>query len=255
MITDDDLRERFDLATREVPVGPGLTTSISRGRRARRRRRAGLVGGAAAGAAAVAVVAGIAFGGSDADTDLVATDQPTGGSRSGPEDFVAGTDHDELVEAVVARHLPALPRPDDVYPSDWDHDGPMPDTQFADATDWQAAYTVSQTEDLLVVSGYAPPGEDPDPGCPDDQPSGGEIGCHRTRGPGGWITDNTYQGAGGYVFYSTYVTPAGFATTALQTVTATSWDEALERRAFTAAELRPLVTDGDLGFPLPASRR
>lgn len=251
MTTDSELRERFALATQDVPAGPDLETSILRGRRARRRRRAGLVGGAVAGVAAAAVVAGVALGGTGSGTDRVATDPAP--NRAG--DFVAGTDHDELIQRVVARHLPALPRPDDVYPSDWDHAGPMPDAQFVDATDWQAAYTVAPAEELLVVSGYAPPDEKADPGCPEDRPTGGEIACHRTRGPDGWITDEAYTSGDAYVFYSTYAVRSGFTTTVLETVTASSWDDALDQRAFSAAQLHPLVTDAELVFPLPASRR
>ncbi|WP_296606835.1 hypothetical protein [Nocardioides sp.] len=251
MITDSELREHFALATDDVPSGPDLETSINRGRRSRRRRRAGLLGGAVAGMIAAAAVAGIALSGSGTGSDLVATDP----APSGAADFVSGTDHDQLVERTVARHLPSLPRPDDVYPSDWDHRGPMPDADFADATDWQAAYTVSPTEELLVLSGYAPPGEKADPGCPGGRTTSGGIGCHRTPGPDGWITDDAYTTGDAYVFYSTYVVRSGFTTTVLETVTASSWDEALDRRAFVPDDLHPLLTDADLAFPLPASRR
>lgn len=255
MITDSELREHFALATRDVPAGPDLETSISRGRRTRRRRRAGLVSAAVAGVAAAAAVAGITLSGSGSETDLVATDPPPSSAPATDGSFVAGTDHDELLEQTIARHLPSLPRPDDVYPSDWDHRGPMPDADFADATDWQAAYTVSPTEELLVLSGYAPPGEKADPGCPGGRTTSGEIGCHRTPGPDGWITDDAYTTGDAYVFYSTYVVRSGFTTTVLETVTASSWDEALDRRAFVPADLHPLLTDADLAFPLPASRR
>lgn len=251
MITDSELREHFALATNDVPSGPDLELSISRGRRSRRRRRAGLLGGAFAAVTAAAAVAGIALGGSGSGSDLVATDP----LPSGAADFVSGTDHDELVEQTIARHLPTLPRPDDVYPSDWDHRGPMPDADFADATDWQAAYTVSPTEELLVVSGYAPPDEKADPGCPEGRPTSDEIDCHRTRGPDGWITDDAYTTGDAYVFYSTYAVRSGFTTTVLETVAASSWDDALDQRVFVPADLHPLLTDADLAFPLPTSRR
>ena len=41
----------------------------------------------------------------------------------------------------MAEHLPALPEPNDVYPSDSETAGPLPDDAFARATEWQAVYT------------------------------------------------------------------------------------------------------------------
>ena len=85
-----------------------------------------------------------------------------------------GTQIDETMEAVIAEHLPGLGAATDVYPSDWDHNGPMPDADFADATDWQAAYDLSADEELLVFMGWPKPGEPPPTKCPE---------CEMTRCP------------------------------------------------------------------------
>ena len=78
---------------------------------------------AALGLAALAVVGMGAVGvrvvtGDDSSTvrqDAPVAEAPAPAS---PGDFVPGTDIDEKLAAVVAAQLPALPAPDDVYPSD-----------------------------------------------------------------------------------------------------------------------------------------
>jgi hypothetical protein len=237
MTIEQELREQLDRATQDVPTGPDLTTSLTRGR-TRRRQRSGLVagGGLVAGAAAAAVVLVVAVGGTPDDTRTPVATDPTD-SASAPDDgsFVSGTDVDETLEAVVARHLPSLGRADDVYPSDWDHRGPMPDADHADATDWQAVYTVSPHDQLLVIMAYPEPGEDVTPGL---------------------TADDSYQDdEGHYTFYSSYVADSGFTVNALETVAASSYQQAVAQRVLSGEELRPLVTDPELTFPFPASRQ
>jgi hypothetical protein len=237
MTIEQQLRDQLDRATQNVPTTPDLGTSLSRGR-ARRRRRGGLVAGAGlvAGTAAAALVLVAALGGTSHDAGApVATDPTSGAPAVDDGSFVSGTDTDERLEAVVARHLPGLGRADDVYPSDWDHRGPMPDADHADATDWQAAYTVSPRDRLLVIMAYPKPGEDVVPGV---------------------IADDSYQDdEGHFTFYSSYVSDSGFTVNALETVAATSLQQAVAERVFTGQDLRALVTDPELTFPFPASRR
>ncbi len=56
---------------------------------------------------------------------------------------------------MVAGHLPSLPAPDDVYPSDSHTAGPMPDADFASAEDWQAAYTLADGHGFLLMTALA----------------------------------------------------------------------------------------------------
>jgi hypothetical protein len=245
MTLEQQLREQLDRSTADVPTVPDLAATLGRGR-ARRRRRGLLTtaGGAAGAAVAAAVVVSVLAGGSVApgERERVATDPAattpsttTPSTTAGSGDFVAGTDRDEILARVVARHLPSLGAPDDVYPSDWDHAGPMPDADHADATDWQATYPIDAHTRLLVFTGYGPPDE--------QQPQAG-------------LTHSRYSNGETYVFSTSYaVAGSSFTAVALENVTADSWRQAASRRTLDAGTVDRLVADGDLAFPLPASRR
>jgi hypothetical protein len=259
MTIEQQLREQLERSTQDVPAGPDLAVSVSRGR-ARRRRRGMLLagGGLVAGTAVAALLLVVAVGGtSDRTGTQIATDPTTSApGAAGDGSFVTGTALDELLEAVVARHLPALGRPDDVYPSDWDHAGPMPDADHADATDWQAVYTAGPHDRLLVIMGWPKPGERAASGCAGGTPGAAQPACHRERLPGGGsVTDQSYRSDEGYTFYSSYVAGSGFTVNALETVTAGSWDRAVAGRVLASQDLGALVTDPRLTFPMPASRQ
>ena len=73
-------------------------------------------------------------------------------ARASPTDYVPGTDIDTRMADVIAEHLPSLPAPDDVYPSDSHRPGPLPDADFARAEDWRATYTLDGSELLVIAS-------------------------------------------------------------------------------------------------------
>jgi len=177
MTAEQLVRDQLDRATRDVAGGPDLAASIRLGRRQRLRRRAGLALAAVAVVGAGAVGVGTALSG---DSPTTARDNPAtdAGVADAPraEDYVPGTDIDERMAATVAAHLPELPAADDVYPSDADHRGPMPDAEFAQATDWQAAYTTPSSQ-VLVIMALAE--EVTQPFACD--------GCTATRAPGGTL--------------------------------------------------------------------
>ena len=92
-----------------------------------------------------------------------------------PADFVPGTGIDEALAAVVAGHLPSLPAPDDVYPSDSHTAGPMADVDFASAEDWQAAYTLPDGHSFLLMTALASEGPFSCQDCERHPASGGTI--------------------------------------------------------------------------------
>ncbi|GAA2124138.1 hypothetical protein [Nocardioides bigeumensis] len=255
MTTEQLLRTHFDETTREVRGGPTLQASLNAGRRGRRRT---LVAGAAGSALAVAVVATtgvLVSGGSPPSADAPATD-PAGAPAAAPavEDIVADADLDELLQTVVVDHLGDTPRLKlvDVFPSDWDHNGPMPDADHADATDWQAAYTVGDTDMLLFV-GYPMPGEPALDNC-SDAPDG--SACSPVAG--GLVVENgSLVADGGPVrFTTTYVgARPGVVVNLIETVPGVDVETASSQRVLTRDGVLATVTDPRLTFPLPKSRR
>lgn len=255
MSLEQHLRDQLDRATRDVVGGPDLATAVTDGRTGRRRRHL-VRGGVAVAALAVGGVlaASVLPLGSDGSTPTAADPTSAASSSSSVDGgFVEGTDIDEMLERIVERHVPTLDRPDEVYPSDWESRGPMPDADHADATDWQATYTASTDEQLLVFMGYPPPDEPTSSGCEGVRRSSGQPDCSSTRLPnGGSVTDDAYTTEGSYVFYTVYVSPSGFTVDALETVTASSWQQAADRRQLDYQILGELVTDPKLTFPAPS---
>ena len=80
--------------------------------------------------------------------------------------FVTGTTIDTDLAAVVAAADPSLPAPTDVYPSDWSRDTPLPDADFANATEWQLVYDLSPPWSCWSTSAKPIPGLDSDAGVP-----------------------------------------------------------------------------------------
>ena len=117
-------------------------------------------------------------------------------------DFVPGTDIDEALAALVAGHLPSLPAPDDVYPSDSHTAGPIPDAGWASAEDWQATYTVGDRQVLVMMSLPAEPFS-----C---------TGCEETTVPGGTLYEQSY-GSGGLTWHGVWLArPDGTTATVLE---------------------------------------
>ncbi len=171
MTVDQQLRDRFDRATRGVLPTPDLAGAIASGRRRRRvvPIASGLAGAAVAGGVALAAAAA-PWSGLDADRAPVA-------AAPEPTSYVAGTDVDERLAAVVAAASPALPEPADVFPMDWrtpgnapGHHAPpaglrLPDEQFADATAWQLRYELAPDHTVLITAALQADGRWPGPAC------------------------------------------------------------------------------------------
>jgi hypothetical protein len=187
MTTEQIVRDQLDRATQDVVGGPDLEAAVRQGR-SRRLRRRGL-----AGLAAVAVL-GVGAAGINAlvgdDSPTVVRDAPFAAGPAPADDFVPGTDIDETLATTIAEHLPALPEPDDVYPSDGHTAGPISDADFAQAEDWQATYTLDGQQVWLISSSAAEPFS-----CQK---------CDHTQVPGGTLYHQTYK-SGGLTWHGTWV--------------------------------------------------
>ncbi len=196
MTTEQILRDQLDRATEHVPGGPDLERAVRTGRRRRGLRRGGL---------AVAAVAVLGVGAAGMHT-MTAGDGttvvhehkqgvPVAAAPAGPTDYVPGTDVDAKLAAVVAAHLPSLPAADDVYPSDSHTAGPMPDADFASAEDWQAAYTLPDGHEFLLMTALASEGHFSCQRCEHHAAPGGDI----YRQPSQSLEDGRWQYATWYV--------------------------------------------------------
>jgi hypothetical protein len=179
-----------------------------------------------------------------------AIDPTTDGSPA-YHDFVAGTDVDEAMQATVSRHLPDVAAATEVYPSDWNHAGPIPDADFADATEWHAVYDVAGAERLTVVMSDEIPGAPPLPRCSEVQQP--DVACIRSEGADGSLEMRfgTVIDGSTYRFLTVRVAPDGFVIEALDDVQAGSWAAAGNLRSLTDAETTSLVQDPALTFPAP----
>ncbi len=158
MTVDQQLRDRFDRVTDGSIPEPDLAAAIAGGRRRRRRRTASYaVGSLAVAAIAASALVAPQLGGGRGPT--VAAEVADDGT------FVPGTTIDTDLAAAVAAADPSLPAPRDVYASDWSRDTPLPDADFANATEWQLVYDLSPNVELLVYVTKPIPGVAPDAGC------------------------------------------------------------------------------------------
>jgi hypothetical protein len=239
-------RTTLDELTRDRAAGVDLSAAIAGGRRRRRVRRTAW-GGAGLAVAAVAAVAGVSLAGGSSS---VAVDPGPSGSPS-YRDFVGGTSVDETLQATVARHLPDIPAATDVYPSDWNTPGPIPDAAFADATEWHAVYDLSGVERLTLVMSDRIPGEAMVPRC--DQIQESDVPCRSTTGADGSrdVTSGYVLHGSTYRFLTVHVSADGFLTETLDDVQAQSWAEARGARTLSDAETAALVSDPALTFPAP----
>jgi hypothetical protein len=241
MTAEQLVRDQLDRATQHVPAGPDLEGAISNGRRRRRNRRLGLASAVVAVVvSAPLAVAALLPGQADRAHETQVTDAPPQAPQVAlpPTDFVAGTDFDETMAAVVAAHLPSLPAPDDVYPSDSHSDGPIPDAGFARAEDWQATYTTDVGQ-VLVITGL--PVELGGWRCRD---------CDTEKVAGGTLYRETYSTNGNQTWwFGTYfVGDDGRFVNVFEAVTAPDEQTAGTQRLLTDSDIAGLVEDPKLGF-------
>lgn len=237
MTTEQQLRDQLDRATSVVPVALDVEKSVQHGRRKRLQRRAGL-------AVAAVAVAGIATGGvlaatgGDEGGSTRAHDVPVANAPATTTDYVAGTEIDTDMADVIAEHLPSLPAPDDVYPSDSHTTGPMPDADFAQAEDWQATYTLDSSKLLVIM---AAPSEGGLPQC---------DGCTKEKVKGGTLYHQTFSSGDPLQWYfgTYFVRPDGSVVNAFEMVTARREQDATAGRQLSDADLAKLVQDERLWF-------
>jgi hypothetical protein len=239
--TEQLLRDQLDRATSSVPGGPDLETAIRSGRRRRLRRRGGL---AVAAIAVLGVAATGAYAVVGGDGRTVVHDSgrqtPLAGAPAGPTDYVPGTDIDAKLAAVIAQHLPTLPAPDDVYPSDSHTAGPIPDADWASAEDWQATYTENGNQ-VLLITGLPSEGTDECAGCPSHQVPGGTV----------YREDYSSVGDDGrtrWYFGTYFVRDDGTFTNAWEIVAGAGKEAAASQRHISDADLAALVRDPGLTF-------
>jgi hypothetical protein len=239
MTAEQLVRDQLDRATHEVVGGPDLATSIRNGRRRRRTR----VGVAAAAVAVLGLGAVGAHAWSGNDSRAVAHDTPVAGgpaqaAPAAPVDYVPGTDVDDSMAAVVAEQLPSLPTPDDVYPSDGKTSGPLPDSEFARAQDWQATYT-TDTGGFLVMMGL--PEEIGGWRCSD---------CNAHEVAGGELYHETYSTDDGrtWWFGTYFVGDDGHFVNAFESVQAPDEQTAAGQRQLSDTDVEALVEDARLTF-------
>jgi hypothetical protein len=118
----------------------------------------------------------------------------------------------------------------------------MPDADFPDATDWQAAYPVDDDERVLVFMGYPMPG-DPNNCGP----------CDKETVPGGTLmTQVSYlQEPGEWHFLTSFVRDDGFTVGFIDYVEAPGLADAREARSTSNADVRSVVLDPRMQFPEP----
>ena len=243
MTTEQLVRDQLDRATRDVPevptwprpsgsdaAGDSTAGPASPSQRSPSSARAPSASGPPSRAVPTtardnpAADAGVA--------DVPVADAPVADApRSG--DYVVGTDIDERMAATVAAHLPGLPAADDVYPSDTEHRGPMPDADFAQATDWQAAYTTPSSQVLLIMALAV---ETPQPFSCD--------GCTATQVPGGTLYRQKFTSAGDQWFGTYYARDDGSVVNAFEYVPVGNAAD----RVVTDKQLAELVQDPELRF-------
>jgi hypothetical protein len=246
MTAEQLVRDQLDRATHEVVGGPDLTTSIRNGRRRRRTTRVG-VAAAAVAVLGLGAVGAHALGGGDRGAvahDVPVADGPAPAPPlpAAPVDFVPGTDVDDTMAATIAERLPALPAPDDVYPSDSNTAGPIPDSEFARAQDWQAAYTTDTGGALVMM------------GLPEELGGWRCSDCNAHDVPGGTLYHQAYStdDDGGTWWFGTYfVADDGHFVNAFESVQAPDEQTATGQRQLSDHDIEALVEDPRLSFTRP----
>ena len=237
MSSDTDIRRAYTRAMHDTPTGPDLAEVLTLGRGARR-RRAGLRATGAMGLALAVGAAGVLVPRWATSEDRTATPPPAA------TDFVAGTTTDETMVNAVSAHLPGLRQPRDVFPSNADHNGPMPDADFAAATDWQAEYDVAGGGFFRLLLAHA---EQPYvPLCDDclrTEVTGGRIGTDWSRSLADTDVDHPWT------FRVVFQGDDGRIAIATEKVGGATLRSARQARVLTDAQLAALVQDPTLSFP------
>ena len=224
----DVLRDRFDRATAGWMPEPDLAAAIAGGRRSRRRRAMAYAGASLAVVAVAALAVAAPRIGHD-DVPVAATPAADDGT------FVPGTTIDTDLAAAVAAADPSLPAPTDVYPSDWSRDTPLPDADFADATEWQLVYDLSPQVQLLVYVGKPIPGE----------PAGQPVGTVVTG------SNSIGDPAREVWFHSMLVAPDGHVVNVIEQVEGANPERAQRRRVLTDVQTEAIASAPGLDFPDP----
>ena len=179
-------------------------------------------------------------------------------AQPAPDDgtFVPGTDIDDQLQAAIGSALAALPTARDVYPSDWSRDAPLPDDQFADATEWQTYYDLSASDELLVYVSKPIPGLDEPPSCASN-PAPTAHTCSEQQVAGGdLVTTRQTVGEPGqesYWFLASFRDADGRFVNVIEQVGADGWKQAEQRRVLTDADLAGVATAPGLDFPDPVN--
>lgn len=241
MNIEDQLSNDLKELTRDVPGGLSLDRAIAIGRS--RRRTHHIV----AGVGACALVSAVSLGASglvaglgthdDASGELqpaAVTHGHSGVTAEAPRDFVPGTDIDETMQTVINNHLDLSMAASvtNVYPSDRQHNGPIPDDQWPYATDWQVVYGLPGGQRLLVIMFYPRP----------DEPYSGQTAPQLYN-----VNDTYYQTSGTTELHD------GVSVNTILSVEAQSADEARNKYMLTVAELQDISQDNGLTFPEPVN--
>lgn len=250
---EDLVRDRLDHATADVPTGPDLSATISRGRR---RRTLGHVRVVSCGLGVAALACGFAVG-------VVQHAGPAVPAASSPSaaGWVSGTSVDETLAQVVGDHVPHPGVVTALYPADWTGTAPLPDARAAQATEWQGHWQVTPAETLTVLMSQRPTDAPVGPPvcdgrvvAPTDIEPGGSLqvttdsvrsaspSCTATRTARGTLV-LTHDGTRAT---ATFWRPAD---ATVVTVTSTSSASDPADRRTTDAELEAVATDTRLSFP------
>jgi hypothetical protein len=245
-----NLAERYRTTIDELTDGrvggPELADVLSRGRRKRRTRRTLVTGGALA----ALTVAGLGGAWLQRPHVVVVVD-PGAASSPSYRDFVPGTDVDETIQAAVADHVAGVPEADKVYPSDWNHDTALPDSQAQNATDWEARYSLGADENLTVALFKRIPGEAAPTGCHPSMDAPGLPCTATTQDDGSVLLSYGIDLGSDYRFATVRVAADGSSVEAFDDVRADSWAQAENRASVPQGQLDALVNDATMTFPDP----
>jgi hypothetical protein len=256
MTIDQQLRDRFDRVTQGSIPEPDLAAAIAGGRRRRRLRSVSYAVGSLAVAAVAATAVVVPRLGSDPVPTLAADDGT----------FVPGTTIDTDLAAAVAAADPSLPPPSDVFASDWSRDTPLPDDQFANATEWQLVYDLAPQVELLVYVTKPIPGDPSTPSCA----SGGdrtvdvedgtqtvdvpELSCVEPESAAGSLV-TVHDQIGDPVrelwYHSMLTAPDGRFVNVIEQVSSGNPDRGAQVRVLSDDQLEALAQAPDLVFPDP----
>lgn len=264
MDVQDRLRDQFDQVADRLP-SPDLEAVLATGRRRRRQRTLTYSAGTVAAAAALAVaVTPLIHDGRSASnlkpaghSQQASSPKPTAKNQNAVSDNPVG----QRLKASVAAAAPELPAPSKVYPSDWNRNTPLPESQATNATEWQLYYDLPKGDTVLVYSSRKTPGFPASRTCPAAPPAGvpnDNLPCHTKQVRGGTLIDSVQQGINQQTnkpvntqFLSFFVRSDGSVVNVRETVTNADPAAAARQRSLTDAQLERIATADGLGVPAP----